>query len=239
MSKKGSVAMKIKLYLIQLFQSSSRGAFRDCNEWFLHRFPEGEADFQDILNALVEDDRPDDADWILDKFKSDSGAVMEVESIADCKHFFAAGHLIIKDGATVSGRLRAGRGIQAGKGIQAGEGIQAGWSIQAGEGIASGKGIKSKGNILAGCGIQAGDGIQAAGNIRAEWGIQAGTRIKAGCGIKAGLGIQAGLSIWAGRDFGIFAGLCVNPSEWMRHAQVISKSKPENLVSGYWVEPVA
>ena len=32
------------------------GACRDGYEWFLRRFPDGEAEYQDVLNALAEDD---------------------------------------------------------------------------------------------------------------------------------------------------------------------------------------
>ena len=161
------------------------GACRKGYEWFLRRFPDGEAEYQDVLNALAEDDLPSDADWLMNNAGPDREAVLEVEVIANCKHLFAAGRLVIKNGAAVTGRLRAGWGIEAG------EGIKAGWGIEAGEGI------------------------------------------NAGEGIKAGLGIKAG---WG---YGIFAGLCLRLSDWTLYAKVIAKDKPENLVSGSWVEPSA
>ena len=143
------------------------GAFRDGYEWFLRRFPEGEAEYQDVLNSLADDDRPSDADWLMNHAGPDEHAVIEVEAISNCKHFFAAGHLVIKTKATVARRLRAGTGIEAG------------------------------------------------------WGIEAGDGIKAGDG------------------FGIFAGLRLRLSDWTLYAKVIAKDKPENLVSGSWVEPSA
>ena len=83
-------------------------ACRKWYEWFLRRFPDGEAEYQDVLNALAEDDRPDYADWLMNHAGPDREAVLEVEVIADCKHLFAAGRLVIKNGAAVTGRLRAG-----------------------------------------------------------------------------------------------------------------------------------
>ena len=124
-------------------------------EWFLRRFPEGEAEYQDVLNALAEDDLPSDAYWLMNNAGPDREAVLEVEVIADCKHVFAAGRLVIKNGAAVTGRLRAGLGIEAGEG------------------------------------------------------------------------------------FNIFAGLRLRLSDWTLYAKVIAKDKPENLVSGSWVEPSA
>ena len=99
------------------------GACRDGYELFLRRFPDGEAEYQDVLNALAEDDRPDYAYWLMNHAGPDRESVIEVEAIADCKHFFAAGRLVIKNGAAVTGRLRAGWGIEAGEGIKAGEGF--------------------------------------------------------------------------------------------------------------------
>jgi hypothetical protein len=106
-------------------------ACRDGYEWFLRRFPDGEAEYQDVLNALAEDDRPNDADWLMNHAGPDTQAVIEIEAIADCKHFFAAGRLVIKTSATVERRLRAGGGIEAGGGIKAGGGIEAGGGIKA------------------------------------------------------------------------------------------------------------
>ena len=256
-------------------------ACRDGYEWFLRRFPEGEAEYQDVLNALAEDDLPDDADWLMDNAGPDLEAVLEVDVIADCKHFFAAGRLIIKTSATVWRRLRAGTGIEAGtgidagwgikagKGIKAGEGIEAGWGIEAGEGIKAGWGIEAGTDIEAGEDIEAGWGIKAGWGIEAGWGIKAGEDIEAGEGIKAGKGIKAGTGIKAGEDidagegikagkgieagtgiearwgieagkgFGIFAGFRVQLADWPIYAKVIAKAKPDNLISGFWVEPAA
>ena len=142
-------------------QLKSWAACREGYEWFLRRFPEGEAEYQDVLNALAEDDRPNDADWLMNHAGPDEQAVIEVEAIADCKYFYAAGRLIIKTSATVARRLRAGTGIKAGEGIEAGE------------------------------------------------------------------------------DFGIFAGLRVRLSNWTIYARVVAKAKPNNLISGSWVEPAS
>ena len=158
---------------ITMDQLKGWGACRDGYELFLRRFPDGEAEYQDVLNALAEDDRPDYAYWLMNHAGPDRESVIEVEAIADCKHFFAAGRLVIKNGAAVTGRLRAGLGIEAG------EGIKAGWGIEAGEGIKAGEG------------------------------------------------------------YGIFAGLRLRLSDWTLYAKVIAKDKPENLVSGSWVEPSA
>ena len=184
-------------------------ACRDGYEWFLSRFPDGEAEYQDVLNALAKDDRPTDAHWLMDHAGPDREAVLEVKVITDCKHFFAAGHLVIKTSATVAGRLRAGEGIEAGRGIEAGGSIKAGGRIK------------------------------ASGSINAGWGIKASGSIETDGSIKAGEGIKAGEDIKAGDGFGIFAGLHTRLADWSIYARVIAKTKPHNLVSGSWVEPAA
>ena len=55
--------------------------------------------------------------------------------------------------------------------------------------------------------------------------------------LRAGTSIEAGLGIKAGDDFGIFAGFRLQISNWNFYAKVAAKSKPENLISGYWIEP--
>ena len=161
----------------------SWGASDDGYDFFLRRFPAGEAEYQGVLNAIADADLPDYADWLMENAGPDEGAVIALESIANCKHFFATGRIVIANGAAVTGRLRAGTGIEAGEGIKAG------------------------------MVIKAGDGIEAG------WGIEAGTDIKAGDG------------------FGIFAGLRLPLADWTLWAKVIAKAKPDNLVSGSWVEP--
>lgn len=146
-------------------------ACKDGYGWFLRRFPDGEAEYQDVLNALAEDDRPADADWLMNHAGPDRESVLEVEVIADCKHFFASGRLVIKTSATVAGQLTAGDGIEAGTCINAGEGINAGTGINAGLGIKAGFGIES------GCGgITAGDHFGIFAGLRTrldEWSLYA------------------------------------------------------------------
>ena len=84
--------------------------------------------------------------------------------------------------------------------------------------------------------LVAGSGIEAVDGIEAGCGIKAGDGIEAGWGIKSGWGIKAGDGIKAGSDFGIFAGLCILLNYWSIDAKVSAKTKPENLVSGFWVE---
>lgn len=48
-------------------------------------------------------------------------------------------------------------------------------------------------------------------------------------------GIKDGLGIEAGEDYGIFAGLRIKVSRWLKSAIVTAKEKPENLISGFWV----
>ena len=76
----------------------------------------------------------------------------------------------------------------------------------------------------------------AGGGIEAGLGIDAGFSIKAGDSIEAGWGIKAGDSIEAGWGFGVYAGLKIRLNYWPIDAKVSAKTKPENLVSGFWVE---
>ena len=74
------------------------------------------------------------------------------------------------------------------------------------------------------------------GSIKVTGFIKVDFFLIAGGGIKAGLGIEAGDSIKAGLGFGVYAGLKIRLNYWPIDAKVSAKTKPENLVSGFWVE---
>ena len=99
--------MKITKTMLKKWNACAAGY-----RWFMRRFPEGEGEYQDALNALAEDGRPDDAHWLMNHAGADANAVIELDSI-DCKHFFAAGRLVIKSSVVVECYLRAGSGIKA------------------------------------------------------------------------------------------------------------------------------
>ena len=101
-----------------------KSACADGYRWFLEKFPEG-GEYQAVLDALCEDDRLDDAKWLLGKFGA-MDTVFEAESIVGRKHFVFAGRIAVSGKIVVSGFLVAGSGIEAGWGIKAGEGIEAG-----------------------------------------------------------------------------------------------------------------
>ena len=124
---------------------------------FESHFPEGHAEYQDVLNTLADEDFPDYANWLMDRAGCDEHAVIEIDAITNRKHFFAAGSIVIKASAVVTGTLRAGGsiktgfGIEAGRGIEAGDGIEAGGSIEAGEGLGGFGGLRTPANRRADC----------------------------------------------------------------------------------------
>ncbi|MDR2195865.1 MAG: hypothetical protein LBE50_04595 [Gallionellaceae bacterium] len=144
-------------------------------EWFLRRFPEGEAEYQDVLNAAAADGESYYAYALMKSIKSET--TIEVDAITDCKHFFAAGNLVIKTSAIISGKLYAGGSIQAGEDITAKGGI---WTTHC---VSAGKNINT--DSIEADRIVAGGYIKADGPIRAEWEITAGDYIKAGGVIEA------------------------------------------------------
>jgi UDP-3-O-[3-hydroxymyristoyl] glucosamine N-acyltransferase len=185
-------------------------------------FPSGEGEYQDVLNALVGEGLPEDADWLIDHAGPDSQAMIEVDSL-HCRNFFAAGRLVIRKEATVSGILRAGGSIEAhGDIVRVGLNIEAGGDIKSGWSVHSGRFIQAGGDIESGSHIQAGYYIQAGGDIKAGGSVQAGWSIKAGGYIKQGKG------------YGIFAGLDIEIADWPIQGRVIAKAKPDNLMSGHW-----
>ena len=210
--------MQITLDLLR-----ANGACEDGVNAFLGQYPDGLADYQDVLNKCVEHDLERYAAWLLNAV----GPTMDVlriegDLITD-KSIYICGSLY------VTGSINAGGGINAGWGVNAGESIKVGWGVNAGGGINAGRGIKAGESINAGRGINAGGGIKAGENINA------GRGIKAGESIKAGWGVNAGENINAGRNYGIYAGLHARLDD-IAHRSIRAAHKPERIMTGVWVD---
>ena len=172
----------MKIIASQFAEWQATPAFR---EWFLMRFPEGNGKYQDVLNALAEDDRPDEAHWLMDTAGSDDYGQLDVTMLDLGKHVFAAGKLIVGGSLHVAGWIRAGCGIEGEMGLHADLGIVAGWNIRAGGSI------RSNGEIKAGSRIDAGRNISAGKSITSACAIVSGGDIHAGKGIRAGTGFDS------------------------------------------------
>jgi predicted acyltransferase (DUF342 family) len=160
--------------------------------WFL-RDQNGQGDYQEILDALVADNRIDDACWLLDQF-GPTDAVLTVDFI-DANAIVFAGTLVVRQGINVDTVARAGRWIRTAGGIKAGTDIVAGEGIEAQGGIVSGGHIRAEGDVSAGWGIEAQSRFECGGNVRARWDIAAGQGISVTGDIRAGQGLTAGGSI--------------------------------------------
>ena len=107
--------MQITLDLLR-----ANGACEDGVNAFLGQYPDGLADYQDVLNKCVEHDLERYAAWLLNAV----GPTMDVlriegDLITD-KSIYICGSLY------VTGSIKAGGGINAGWGVNAGENINAG-----------------------------------------------------------------------------------------------------------------
>ncbi len=211
------------------------GACSDGIDLFLKHFPIGEADYQDMLDALAEADMYSNAHWLMNH-AGPTKEVREVDEINTENHVFFAGSLVVKRGINAKdiragGEIKAGwgivadwdikvcLGIKAGHNIVAGRGIKAGWDIVAGHEIKADNGINAK-NIVAGEGIKAGEDIVA------------GHDIVAGKGVVAGRGIVAGSSIRCGIDWGIYAGVELNLSRQRSYGIVHAKELSGKVMYG-------
>ena len=139
--------MQITLDLLR-----ANGACEDGVNAFLGQYPDGLADYQDVLNKCVEHDLERYAAWLLNAV----GPTMDVLRIE--------GDLITDKSIYICGSLYVTGSINAG------ENINAGWDINAGENVNAGRGIKAGESINAGGGVNAGENINAGRN----YGIYAG-----------------------------------------------------------------
>lgn len=150
-------------------------------EWFRIHFPVEAAKYQDVLDALAEDDLPDEAHWLMDKAGPDNCGHLGFYRSNIHKHVFAAGTLALDCSLSISGWIRAGLSINADKSLSGDLGIIAGGSIRVDGSLRTSGEIKAGGridvsrNITAGEGISSAHAIVSGGDIRSGKGIDAGS----------------------------------------------------------------
>ena len=101
------------------------GACKSGMDFYDRTYPDGKAEYQDMLDKAVAGGHTDYATWLLEKV-GPTEDVLEVEEINSKElDIVFAGRVFAKLGIIVR-RLIAGLGIEAGYGIKAGYGIEAG-----------------------------------------------------------------------------------------------------------------
>ena len=118
-------------FIITRDRLAQLGACKSGMDFFDKTYPDGQAEYQDMLDKAVTGGHTDYATWLLDKI-GPTEDILEVEEINEKElDIVFAGRIFIKLGVVVR-RLIAGKGIKAGRGIEAGWGIEAGRGIEAG-----------------------------------------------------------------------------------------------------------
>lgn len=121
----------------------------------------------------------------------------------------------------VEGDLLVEGSVQCAGSMSAGALLRSGADIRVVQGLLSRGRVECGGHLEAGWGIKAVDAIVAQGCIRAGESLATEGELRAGCG------------------YGVFAGLSVRRDAWECSARVSAQAKPEQLLSGWWVEPPA
>lgn len=135
--------------------------------WYVRHHGDGAA-YQEVLDALVEAGRVDDACWLLDHFGGTS-AVLELEQL-ECSALVFAGTVLVRGSAEADTVLRAGGSIRCGGTIRAGRAIIAGDELRAAGGMHCEGDVRSGGSMVAhgplrvGGGLRAGD-LKVAGSV--------------------------------------------------------------------------
>jgi len=154
-------------------------------DWFLAKFSNQEIKYQDVLNALAEEDKPDMAFWLLDHVDASGWEWLSIDSNYRHRHVFAAGELSVFDILSVTGWIRAGKSIDAKNSLSADCGIVAG------SGLRCDRSVRSKGALVSGGRIDVRQGIDVAGAIQCAYSAIAGENIRSGGDIRTGLKAQA------------------------------------------------
>lgn len=169
-------------------------AKRPCADgfrWFVKHYADG-GNYQDLLDALVEDGRVGDACWLLDQF----GPTSEVRELdyVDAQAIVFAGTLNVRGGVEVDQLIRTGRGIYVGGGVRAGHhsqpgvqsGLIAGDEVRVEAGINIVGDLRIQGNLRAGWGILVDGSLSCGGDLYAEWGLESTGNVEVAGNLKPG-----------------------------------------------------
>lgn len=148
----------------------------DGFRWFLKHYRDG-GNYQELLDALVEDGRVNDACWLLNQF-GPTDAVRVVDNI-DALGVVFAGNLHVRGNVDVDALVRTGRSLYVDGGVRAGHaelpGLEQG--VFVGEELRCGGGLMVKGSVLVGGAVRVGWGTDIQGTLRCDsdlriqWGL--------------------------------------------------------------------
>jgi cytoskeletal protein CcmA (bactofilin family) len=148
----------------------------DGFRWFLRHYNDG-GNYQELLDALVEDGRINDACWLLNQF-GPTDAIRVVDAV-DAAGMVFAGHLQVRGNVEVDTLVRAGRSLHVQGGLRAGHAQLPGMEhgVYAGDTLRVGGGLNVAGDVVAGGLVRVGWGavIQGAlrcdADVRVQWGV--------------------------------------------------------------------
>ncbi len=154
-------------------------------------------------------------------------------------------------GIATAGKLQCGGHLRARRDLVCGGALQAGGAIAVGGDLLVEGQLHGRASLQAGGLVRSGEDIGVAQGLLARGAVECGRHLEAGWGIKAADGIAAQGSIRAGESlategeiragagYGVFAGLSVRRDAWECSARVSARIKPDELMSGWWVDAAA
>ena len=166
----------------------------DGFRWFLRHYRDG-GDYQELLDALVEDGRVNDACWLLDQF-GPTDAVRVIDDL-DAQAMVFAGALHVRGSVEVDCLVRTGRSLQVDGGIRAGFGDTTNreHGVVVGEQLRVEGGIFVRGKVLVGHDVRIGWGADIEGDLncgsdfKARWGLECRGQATVGGNLHLGHGL--------------------------------------------------
>ncbi|GAA5233213.1 hypothetical protein FOZ76_17595 [Verticiella sediminum] len=172
----------------------------DGFRWYV-RNARQDSTYQELLDALVQAGRVQDACWLLEQF-GPTDAVLALDTL-EAGDFVFAGTLQVRRGIDVDGVLMTGRGIRAGGGVRVGENLGAGGDVVCDGALICGGALKAEGRLQAAWSIQVGGELDCE-DLRVGWDLECeksatvrghariGQVVRAGGGLHCAKNLQAG-----------------------------------------------
>jgi len=215
-------------------------ARRPCADgfrWFIKHYADG-GDYQDLLDALVEDGRVGDACWLLEQFGPTS-EVRELDHV-DAYAIVFAGTLNVRGGVEVDQLIRAGRGIYVSGGVRAGHrsqpgtqsGLIAGDDVRVDAGINLVGELRVQGRLRAGWGILVDGTLNCGSDLYSNWGLECSGSVDVAGNLKPGRELVVAEDVRCGKSVQVQGPICVQGHVSVGHGLLAS----EGIASGLHID---
>ena len=213
-------------------------------EWFDTHYPDGEGDYQEILDKTVATGDGRYGGWLTCKLGS-SGETVKLSNIEGYRLFagsvevtgnVACESIVCAGSLEVGGSLKVGDSLEVGGSLKVGNSLKVGSALKVGESLDVGGSLDVAGALRVGWHLEVGESLDVAGSLKVGWHLDVAGSLKVGRHLAVGESMVVGGSITTNLEYSLFVGLALKTSDWPTLGYLKAGEKPANMLSGHFIK---